>query len=115
VRFVNDPIHGLVLVDDWVADMVEMEAKNGGFVHASDREAFSRIHSSMPASAKVTPAGAAPAFTGDDLIKPAPKPSGWSDPLPLRSPPGAELVDQICKADEQRERIEQAFVRRKLK
>jgi hypothetical protein len=105
-----------MLVDDYIADLVEMEQRNRGFGRdlEADRQAYSRIHSAAPASAKVTPAGAAPAFTGDDLVG-KPKPSGWVDPLPLGPPPGTNLVDRVAKAFEEQDRVVEAGLRRRLK
>jgi hypothetical protein len=115
MRPVKDPIRGWILVEDYIADLVEMEQRNRGFGRdlEADRRAYNAIHSPAPASAKVVPQGAAPAFTGDDLVA-KPKPSGWVDPLPLGPPPGTNLVDRVAKAFEEQDRAEAAF-RRRLK
>jgi hypothetical protein len=118
MEWIKDPIHGWVLVPEWMATMCRAERGFGNDLAAdreADRLAYSRIHSSMPASAKVTPAGAAPAFTVDDLMKPAPKPSGWSEALPLKTP-HVDLVDRVAEGFAREDRVErEAAFRRKLK
>jgi hypothetical protein len=107
MRPVKDPIHGWVLVEDYIADLVEMEQRNRGFgIGASDRQAFSRIHSGLSPSAEVVPVGAPVVKTVGD---PVAKPSGWSDPLPLKPPPGIDLVDRLA-LDRARERIASAQI-----
>jgi hypothetical protein len=111
MKWIVDPIKGRVLVDDYVADLVECEIKNRGFgIDASDRRAFSGIHRGMPPSANVTPVGAPKVTTAGEPVKP----SGWVDPLPLGSPPGVALADRIVDAQDQRDRVE-AGLRRRLK
>src|SRR6516162_3480090 len=103
MRPVKDPIHGWVLVEDYIADLVEMEAKNRGFsIDASDRQAFSRMHSALPPSANVTPVGAPRVRTVGDPVKP----SGWVEPLAMKSPPGVDLADRIVDAQDRIDALE---------
>ena len=113
MRPVKDPIHGWVLVEDYIADLVEMEQRNRGFGIdlEADRRAFSRIHAAAPASANVRVVDAPVVKT---VNEPAAKPSGWVDPLPLKPPPGTELVDRLVDAQDRKDRVEAAF-RRRLK
>jgi hypothetical protein len=111
-EWIKDPIRGWCLVPEWMAEMCRAE-RGFGIDREADRRAYNSIHSAAPASAKVTPQGAAPAFTGDDLVG-KPKPSGWAEPRPLGPPPGVALADRIVDAQDQRDRVEAAF-RRRLK
>ena len=94
MRWVNDRIHGKVLVDDWVADMVECEQKNRGFgIDESDRRAFSRIHDASPPSANVKVVGA-----------PEVKTHGWVEARPLEPPPGVAICDRLVDEQDAKDR-----------
>jgi hypothetical protein len=90
-----------------------MEQRNRGFGRdlAADRQAFSRIHAAAPASSVVRVVGAPPTVTPGEAVKP----SGWVDPLPLKSPPGVAIADKIVDGQDRRDRAEQAAFRRRLK
>jgi hypothetical protein len=110
MRWIVDPIKGPLLVDDWVADLCECEVKNRGFgIGASDRQAYSRIHSALPPSANVRVAVAPKVTT---VGEPVVKPSGFVEPRPLGPPPGTNLVDRVAKAFEEQDK---AAFRRRLK
>jgi hypothetical protein len=108
MKWIIDPVRGPVLVPEWMAEMVMCEQRNGGFVHASDRAAYNRVHSSLPPSANVRVVGAAPTVT------PGEPSTGLVEPASLKSPPGTELVDRLVDAQDRRDRVEAAF-RRRLK
>jgi hypothetical protein len=110
-QWIKDPVRGWVFVPEWMAEMVMCEQRNRGSVHASDRQAYSRIHSAAPASSVVRVVDAPRTVTVGD---PPVKPSGWVDPLPLKPPPGVNLADRIVDAQDQKDRVEAAF-RRRLK
>jgi hypothetical protein len=111
-QWIKDPIRGWCFVPEWMADMCRAE-KGFGIDHEADRRAFSRIHSAAPPSARVTVVGAPKVVTAEELMA-KPKPGGWSEPLPLKPPPGTELVDRLVDAQDRKDRAE-AGLRRKLK
>ena len=106
-QWIKDPVRGWVFVPEWMAEMVMCEQRNRGSVHASDRQAYSRIHSAAPASSVVRVVDAPRTVTVGD---PPVKPSGWVDPLPLKTP-HVDQLDRVAKAFEERE----AAFRRRLK
>jgi len=116
MRVVRDPIHGEVLVPDWMADMVECEQKNRGFgIDEADRRAFSRIHDASPPSANVKVVGAPMAKTVGATTT---KGTGWQDAVPLSSPSGVDICDRLMDAQDARDkqqRIAEAFVKREKK
>jgi hypothetical protein len=101
-----------MLVDDYIADLVECEQRNRGFGRdlEADLRAYSRIHSAAPASSVVRVVGAPKTVTPGEPVKP----SGWVDPLPLKSPPGVAIADRIVDGQDREDRVEAAF-RRRLK
>jgi hypothetical protein len=116
-EWIKDPIRGWCFVPEWMADMCRAEPKGLGNWLREDAKAFSAQRRAMPTSFNVRPAAAAPAFTADDLMA-KPKPSGWSEPTPLKSPPGVDLADRIVDAQDRRDRVDAVraeVVRRKLK
>jgi hypothetical protein len=102
MRPVKDPIHGWVVVEDYIADLVEMEQRNRGFGIdlEADRRAFSAIHRSLPPLANVKVQGAAKVVT-------------VGDPIPMKPVSGIDLIDRMCEADAEREKVE-GLRRRKL-
>jgi hypothetical protein len=100
-------------LEEWQIDMIAAEPPNLHKWLREDAAAFAAQRRGLPPSANVRPAGAPVVIT---VNEPEVKPSGWSEPLPLRSPPGTELVDRIVDAQDRKDRAErEAPFRRKLK
>jgi hypothetical protein len=99
-----------VWLEEWQIAMIEAEPPELGKWLREDAAAFAAQRRSLPQSANVTPVGAPKAVTPGEPVKP----SGFVEALPLKTP-YVDEVDRVAKAFEQRERIEQSFVRRKLK
>jgi len=98
-------------IEPWMLEMIAAEPPELGKWLREDAAAFSAQRRAISQSANVRPAGAPVVTT---VNEPVVKPSGWSDPLPLRNPPGTELVDRLVDAQDRKDRAER-FERRKLK
>jgi hypothetical protein len=77
------------------AVIAEQKAKHRAFgLDASDLRAFSNIHRAQTGD-KVTLPSAPEAKTG-----------GWVDPQPLKPPPGIDIIDAMCDAQDARDRAD---------
>jgi hypothetical protein len=90
------------------AEIAEQKAKHRAFgLDASDLRAFSNIHRAQTGD-KVTLPTAPLAKTADEVAKSR----GWIDPQPLKPPPGLNIIDAMCDAQDRRDRLDALIAER---
>jgi hypothetical protein len=99
-------------IEPWMLEMIAAEPPQLRAWLREDARAFALQRQGQSASANVRVVGAPSTVTVGEPA--AVKPSGWVDPLPLKSPPGVARADKIVDGQDRKDRVEAAF-RRRLK